>query len=416
MFTPARRTIADLGLTAMPLSEAGSDSGLTRVGAILGTPLYMSPEQCRGEHLDARSDIYSIGVIAYQMLTGSTPFSGETTTIITAHKEKQPLPAQELNKKLPKRVSRAVMSALEKDRLARPQTAAAFASAMRANADGLGTLYRRAFSLYSEYFPKFLRLSFFAHIPVIALTIVLMVLMFFQSPGAGPRKIAVNIGIGIVGFLQIPATLFAAWMMSAVTSVIVSQLAVAPLKPVELRIGFDVLRHRLRPFVRTGLRVFFKILLGWILLVIPGIVMTIRYTLWAPVVLLEGLQGKPALQRARQLASRSWLTMIIVCVIQFLTPSLVNLITARLLGISRTVQVSPRIKVTGQLTSLTTIFIMPLMSIVPALLYLKMRQLGGETLSAVMDQINQVEGAHSNWQQRMRTRLTVTPQSRTPTY
>lgn len=416
MFTPARRTIADLGLTAMPLSEAGSDSGLTRVGAILGTPLYMSPEQCRGEHLDARSDIYSIGVIAYQMLTGSTPFSGETTTIITAHKEKQPLPAQELNKKLPKRVSRAVMSALEKDRLARPQTAAAFASAMRANADGLGTLYRRAFSLYSEYFPKFLRLSFFAHIPVIALTIALMVLMFFQSPGPGPRKIAVNIGIGIVGFLQIPATLFAAWMMSAVTSVIVSQLAVAPLKPVELRIGFDVLRHRLRPFVRTGLRVFFKILLGWILLVIPGIVMTIRYTLWAPVVLLEGLQGKPALQRARQLASRSWLTMIIVCVIQFLTPSLVNLITARLLGISRTVHVSPRIKVTGQLTSLTTIFIMPLMSIVPALLYLKMRQLGGETLSAVMDQINQVEGAHSNWQQRMRTRLTVTPQSRTPTY
>jgi hypothetical protein len=54
------------------------------------------------------------------------------------------------------------------------------------------------------------------------------------------------------------------------------------------------------------------------------------------------------------------------------------------------------------------------MSIVPALLYLKMRQLGGETLANVMDQINEVEGAHSHWQQRMRTRLTVTPQSRTP--
>ena len=59
---------------------------------------------------------------------------------------------------------------------------------------------------------------------------------------------------------------------------------------------------------------------------------------------------------------------------------------------------------------------MPLMSIVPALLYLKMRQLGGETFAALMEQINQVEGAHSHWQQRMRTRLTVTPQSRTPTY
>jgi serine/threonine protein kinase len=413
MFPSGRSTVADVRLTALSSSDAGNDTGLTRVGAILGTPLYMSPEQCRGEHLDARSDIYSIGVIAYQMLTGSTPFSGEATTVITAHKEQQPLPAQELNKKLPKRVSRAVMSALEKERAARPQTAAAFANAMRANADGLGTLYRRAFALYSEYFPKFLKLSFLAHIPVIVLTLAMMVLVFFQTQG---HKIAFGIGVAVVGLLQIPATLFAAWMISAVTSVIVSQLAVAPLKPVEMRIGLDVLRHRLRPFVRTGVRVFFKILLGWILFVIPGFVMTIRYFLWAPVVLLEGLQGKPALQRARQLASRSWLTMIIVCVIQFLTPSLVNLLMVRLLGISRGVQISPRVRVTGQLTSLTTIFIMPLMSIVPALLYLKMRQLGGETLSAVMDQINQVEGAHSDWQQRMRTRLTVTPQPRTPTF
>jgi len=241
------------------------------------------------------------------------------------------------------------------------------------------------------------------------------VVVFFQSRG---HKILFGVGIGVIGLLQIPATLFAAWMISAVTSVIVSQLAVAPLKPVELRIGFDVLRQRLRPFVRTGLRVFFKILLGWILFLIPGIVLTIRYMLWAPVVLLEGLQGKPALKRARQLASRSWLTVIIVCVIQFLTPSIVNLIMVRLIGISRGVQVSPRVRVTSQLTSLSTIFIMPLMSIVPALLYLKMRQFGGETLHDVMAKLEEEDGARSNWQQRMRKRLTMntpvnTPQNRT---
>ena len=50
--------------------------GLTRVGSILGTPLYMSPEQCRSESLDTRSDIYSLGVIAYQMLAGECPFTG----------------------------------------------------------------------------------------------------------------------------------------------------------------------------------------------------------------------------------------------------------------------------------------------------------------------------------------------------
>ena len=414
MFTPARRTVAEIRHTAMPLSEEASASGLTRVGAILGTPMYMSPEQCRGEHLDARSDIYSLGIIAYQMLTGMPPFSGETNNVIRAHKEKQPTPVRELNKKMPKRVARVVMCALEKDRGARPQTAVAFANEMRANADGLGTLYRRAFALYSEYFPKFLRLSLFAHIPLIVLTVAMMVLALLQ-----PRmpKWAFIVGASTIGLVQIPATMFAAWTISAVTAVIVSQLAVAPLKPVELRVGFDVLRDRWRPFLRTGLWVMFKIILGWILFIIPGIVMTIRYFMWSPVVLMEGLQGKVALKRARELASRSWLIVIIVCVIQFLAPTIANLLMVRLLGIQGGgIKVSPHVRVTSQLTSLSTIFVMPLMSIVPALLYLKMKQLGGETLAGVMDKIEQVESTHSHWQQRMRTRLTVTPQSRTPTY
>jgi hypothetical protein len=391
-------------------TSTAATTGLTRVGAILGTPLYMSPEQCRGESLDARSDIYSLGVIAYQMLSGATPFTGETTSVIRAHTENQPRVLREHNRKLPKRVSRLIMSALDKDRVARPQTAAAFANAMRANADGLGTLYRRAFALYSEYFPKFVRLSLIAHIPLIVLTLLMMAAQLAE-PRLG--KLAFGIIIGVIALMQLPATLFAAWMISSVTAVIVTQLAVAPLKPVELGLAFDVLRRRWRPFLRTGLRIMLRIVIGWILFIIPGIVMTIRYLLWAPVVLMEGLSGKAALRRARALASRSWFTIIVVCLIQFIVPTIVNLIMARLIGLTHTVQNTRGIKITAQTSSLMTIFVLPLMSIVPALLYLKMRQLGGETLNDVMAQIEDVEGARSNWRQRMRTRLTVnTPQSR----
>ena len=75
------------------------------------------------------------------------------------------------------------------------------------------------------------------------------------------------------------------------------------------------------------------------------------------------------------------------------------------------------VKVFTPLTSLVNIFVLPLMSIVPALLYLKMRQFGGETLNDVMAQLED-EGARSQWQQRMRKRLTMntphnTPQNRT---
>ena len=72
------------------IATSPQGAALTRVGAIMGTPLYMSPEQCGGGHVDTRSDIYSIGVIAYQMLAGEPPFAGNTSNVMRAHREQKP--------------------------------------------------------------------------------------------------------------------------------------------------------------------------------------------------------------------------------------------------------------------------------------------------------------------------------------
>lgn len=406
-----RDTASVAAATAAPIQTAAA--GLTRVGSILGTPLYMSPEQCRGERLDARTDIYSIGVIAYQMLAGAPPFSGDTESVIRAHTDTPPAPVRDQNKKLPKRVSRMVMSALAKDRENRPQTAMAFANALRANADGLGTLYRRAFALYSEYFPKFFKLSLLAHIPVIIVTILALAYRFAEPN----LRLSLKLSLGIpLALLQVVAGFVSGSIISGVTAVIVTQLAVAPMKPVQLRTAFDIMRRRWKPFLKTALNVIIRMAIGYILLIIPGIVVQVRYLLWGPVVLMEGLEGKPALKRARSLASRSWRTIILAMLIQFCVPAIVGGIIGALMGLNTTGTHPPswRIKVTGQLASLVNIFVLPLLAIVPALLYLKMRQFGGETLNDVMGQLEDLEGAKSRWQQRMRTRLTVTPQTRTP--
>ena len=392
------------------VSTAPQGSALTRVGAIMGTPLYMSPEQCGGGYVDTRSDIYSLGVIAYQMLAGEPPFAGNTSVVMRAHREQTPKDLRESGKKIPKRAAAVVMSALAKSPAERPQTAFAFASALRGQSEGIGALYRRAFSLYSEYFPKFFRLSLIAHIPVIVTTILITGLFIadkYLPRGGMPQKIAMVSAMVVVGLLQIIAYMVAGGVISGVTAVIITQLTAAPLRPVNLRQAFSVLRKRWRPLLRTMIRVTLRIFLGFILLFIPGLIVIVRYSLYAPVVLIEGLQGKAAMKRARELASRSWKTIIVVSILQLLIPMMLNFLVGRIrIGIN-TEQATLAHRIYQQVLGLVNIFVGPLISIVPALLYLKMRQLGGEALSSAVAQIEEGEEKQSAWQQRMRTRLSL---------
>src|SRR2546423_15138662 len=130
----------------------------------------------------------------------------------------------------------------------------------------------------------------------------------------------------IVGLLQIVAYMVAGAVISGVTAVIITQLSAAPLRPVKLREAFGVLRKRWRPLLKTVIRVMLRIVLFSLLLFIPGIITWVRYLLYAPVVLIEGLEGKAAMRRARELASRSWRTIIIVSIIQVIVPMIIGVL------------------------------------------------------------------------------------------
>ena len=113
----------DIGLSDLPMAAA--DEQLTSVGTAVGTMPYMSPEQARGEELDVRSDLFSLGAVLYEMTTGRMAFSGKTTAVIhDAILNRGPIPMTQLKLEVPARLQEIISKAMEKDRNVRYQNAA----------------------------------------------------------------------------------------------------------------------------------------------------------------------------------------------------------------------------------------------------------------------------------------------------
>src|SRR5262245_9738897 len=126
--------VLDFGIAALSDVEPGR---LTRTGALVGTPQYMSPEHCLGEELDGRSDIYSLGIVLFEMLTSVVPFDSDTTTaIVVKHVSDPPPSPRALNPKISPAVESVALRALEKRPDARPQTAGEMARELIVAAGG----------------------------------------------------------------------------------------------------------------------------------------------------------------------------------------------------------------------------------------------------------------------------------------
>ena len=131
-----RVKIVDFGISKV-MNDSG-DLRLTETGVVVGSPYYMSPEQARGRDVDGRTDLWGVGVILYELLTGALPFNGENyNDVMIRIVTEQPAPPKELDPSLPRPLERVVLQALKKNRNERFGSAGEFIAALEEIRDSL---------------------------------------------------------------------------------------------------------------------------------------------------------------------------------------------------------------------------------------------------------------------------------------
>lgn len=337
------------------LRKPQATSELTRVGAVLGTPLFMSPEQVRGEKLSPRSDIYSLGIIAYRMLGGKTPFDGDFQSVMDAHKDALPPPL--VAKKVPKKVKTVVMNALSKNIEDRPPTAQAFAAELRAGNEGIGELLRKSLVIYSENLPKFLLIATLAILPAAVLTFIRLSLNLLRGMEIIPDHFAVSFVNGGLSIFSFFVQIFCAAFLVGIATWIVAQKLAVPLRPINLKAAFSKAKSKWKSLTGTVTVSTLLSMVSWgigsiagavvgLVLAVPlyflsqaaaifvliicavigaaalGIYTSARFMLVAPSIMMENVSGKSAFRRSHELIKRSHRTVIATAILVYFVPSI----------------------------------------------------------------------------------------------
>jgi serine/threonine protein kinase/tetratricopeptide (TPR) repeat protein len=181
------------------IARSLSGRGITGAGVLIGTPEYMSPEQVEGKDVDQRSDLYSLGVILYEMVTGRLPFSGDTPLSV-AHKHKYEAPKNPklLNPNIPDDLNGLILKSLEKDKTKRYQSAADLRAELERIERGLPTTERVA-PQRKPSTSKQITVSFRPAkllIPAVAVIAVIAAAVFFwpkRTSDLDPKRVAVAV-------------------------------------------------------------------------------------------------------------------------------------------------------------------------------------------------------------------------------
>jgi serine/threonine-protein kinase len=177
--------------------------GITGEGMVVGTPEYMSPEQVEGKEADQRADIYSLGIILYEMVTGRVPFEGDTPfSIAYKHKHEAPVEPRKFNPQLPDALNRVILLCMEKNREKRFQTAQELLADLEKIERGVPAAAERATAARTPLTSKEITVTFslrklivpaLAALAVVALAAVAFVIFRKSGPGLDPNLVVVAV-------------------------------------------------------------------------------------------------------------------------------------------------------------------------------------------------------------------------------